>query len=182
METRRWRGKNDIKMPKSLPSATKSSIADEIEKIAQRIMAELETASSKDLTDTHYAKTILQLSGIHYTKGILHEIESASSGAECAAEKKAVIKVLLLSIWLQRLYFIIRAFLMGIVGAVISFGFVLYFGTIDITLTILMGIIIFVSSLIITRFFDAQIIKVTKSIVRRLSSHRIIRDFIMNHF
>lgn len=182
METGRWRAKSDIKVPKSLPFVTTSSTANEIEKIAQRIMIELETASSKDLTDAHYAKTILQLSDLHYTKGILQEIESASSGAECVTEKKAVIKVLLLSIWLQRLYFIIRSSLMGLIGTAITFSFVLYFGTIDITLAIIMGTIVFVSSLAITRLFDMQIIKVTKSIVRRLSSHRTIRDFIMNHF
>ena len=143
---------------------------------------ELEAASSRDLTDAHYAKTILQLSDIHYTKGILQEIESVSSGAECATEKKAVIKVLLLSIWLQRLYFIIRSSLMGLIGTVITFGFVLYFGAIDITLAVIMGTVVFVSSLAVTRLFDAQINKAAKSIVRRLSSHRTIRDFIMNHF
>ena len=38
----------------------------EIEKIAHRIIMELETASSKNLADVHYAKTILQLSDLHY--------------------------------------------------------------------------------------------------------------------
>ena len=182
METGRWREKSGIKIPKSLPFVTTSSTDDEIEKIAQRIMTELETASSKDLTDAHYAKTILQLSDLHYTKGILQEIESISFGAKCVTEKKAVIKVLLLSMWLQRLYFIIRSLLMGLIGAAITFGFVLYFGTIDITLAIIMGTIVFVSSLVITRLFDAQIIQATKSIVKRLGSHRTVRDFIMNHF
>lgn len=182
METGRWRVKSDIKVPKSLPFVTTSNTADEIEEIAQRIMIELETASTKDLSDTHYAKTILQLSDFHYTKRILQEIESVSSGDKCIIEKRAVIKVLLLSIWLQRLYFIIRSFLMGLIGTAVTFGFVLYFGAIDITLAIVMGTIVFVSSLVITRLFDAQIIKTTKSIVKRLGSHRTVRDFIMNHF
>ena len=42
----------------------------EIEKIAHRIIMELETASSKNLADVHYAKTILQLSDLHYTNKI----------------------------------------------------------------------------------------------------------------
>jgi hypothetical protein len=159
-----------------------SSTTGEIEEIAQRIMAELETASSRDLSDTHYAKTILQLSDLHYTKGILQEIESVSSGDKCVIEKRAVIKVLLLSIWLQRLYFIIRSFLMGLISTAITFGFVLYFGTIDVTLAIIMGMIVFVSALAISRLFDVQIINVTKSVVKRLGSHRTVRDFIMNHF
>jgi hypothetical protein len=155
---------------------------DEIEKIAHRIIMELETASSKNLADVHYAKTILQLSDLHYTNKIFQEIESVSSGAERVIEKRAVIKVLLLSSWLQRLYFIIRSFLMASISSLITIGFVSYFGTIGVTLAILIGMMVFVISLVLTRLFDAQIIKATKSIVLHLGSHRTIRDFIMNHF
>ncbi|MDL5502648.1 MAG: hypothetical protein QSU88_05470 [Candidatus Methanoperedens sp.] len=161
---------------------TKSSTDDEIEKIAHRIMMELETATSKDLSNVHYAKTILQLSDLHYTNRIFQEIESVSSGSKCVIEKKAVIKALLLSTWLQRLYFIIRSFLMASLSSLITIGFVSYFGTIGITLALIIGMIVFVVSLVITRFFDVQIVKATKSIVMRLSSHRTLRDFIMKHF
>ncbi len=161
---------------------TKSSTDEEIEKIAHRIMMELETASSKNLSDVHYAKTILQLSDLHYTNRILQEIESVSSVAEGVIEKRAVIKVLLLSTWLQRLYFIIRSFLMGLISTLITLSFVSYFGKIGITLALIIGMIAFAASLVITRFFDAQIVKATKSIVMRLGSHRTVRDFIMNHF
>jgi hypothetical protein len=161
---------------------TKSSTDDEIEKIAHRIMMELETATSKDLSNVHYAKTILQLSDLHYTNRIFQEIESISSGSKCVIEKKAVIKALLLSTWLQRLYFIIRSFLMASISSLITIGFVSYFGTIGTTLALIIGMIVFVVSLVITRFFDVQIVKATKSIVMRLSSHRTLRDIIMNHF
>ena len=106
----------------------------------------------------------------------------SSSGAERVIEKRAVIKVLLLSTWLQRLYFIKRSFLMASISSLITIGFVSYFGTIGVTLAIIIGMMVFVISLVITRLFDAQIIKVTKSIVMHLGSHRTIRDFIMNHF
>ncbi|VVB51726.1 Uncharacterised protein [uncultured archaeon] len=161
---------------------TKSNTDDEIEKIAQRIMVELETATSKDLSNVYYAKTILQLSDLHYTNRIFQEIESVSSGSKCVIEKKAVIKALLLSTWLQRLYFIIRSFLMASISSLITIGFVSYFGTIGTTLALIIGMIVFVVSLVITRFFDVQIVKATKSIVMRLGSHRTLRDFIMNHF
>jgi len=161
---------------------TKSSTDDEIETIAHRIIMELETASSKDLSDVHYAKTILQLSDLHYTNRIFQEIESVSSGAERIIEKRAVIKVLLLSTWLQRLYFIIRSFLMATISSLITIGFVSYLGKIGAPEAIIIGMIVFVISLVITRLFDAQIIKATKSIVMRLGSHRTVRDFIMNHF
>lgn len=161
---------------------TKPSTHDEIEQIAHRIMMELDSASSKDLSDVQYAKTILQLSDLHYTNKIFQEIESVSSGPELVIEKRAVIKVLLLSTWLQRLYFIIRAFLMAIISTLITLGFVSYLGKIGTTEAVIIGMIVFVASLVITRFFDEHIVKVTKSIVMRLGSHRTVRDFIMNHF
>ena len=99
-----------------------SLIDDDIAEISQRIMMELENASSKDLSEAKYAKKILQLSDLNYTKNLLHEIESVPSGAESVIEKRAVIKALLLSTWLQRLYFIIRAAIMSVNGMVLRLG------------------------------------------------------------
>ena len=84
----------------------------EIDEIAQRILLELESASSKDLSTVRYAKNMLRLADIHYAKRVLQQIGSItkhSNEAESEIEKRAVIKVLLFSTWLQRLYFIIRS-------------------------------------------------------------------------
>ena len=81
-----------------------------IDEIAQRILLELEDAKSSDLSDIRYAKKILHLADMHYTKRVFQQIETKRiSGAESEIEKRAVIKVLLFSTWLQRLYFIIRS-------------------------------------------------------------------------
>ena len=93
---------------------------DEIDKIAQRILLELESASSTDLSDARYAKMMLHLSDAHYAKGVLQKMGGDNSGAE-NLEKRAMIKVLLFSTWLQRLYFIIRSFLMGLVSAAVTY-------------------------------------------------------------
>ena len=159
-----------------------SAVDTEIEEISQRILLELESASSTDLSDATYAKMILRLSDVHYTKRILKQLESVASGAEREIGKRAIIKVLLLSTWLQRLYFIIRSFIMGEIGAVVTTLFILYFGTIDVIKGFIIGIFVFVFSLVITRLFDAQIVKVTKKIVVFMAGHRAARDFIMNHF
>ena len=72
-------------MTKDTTGSEKISLIDsEITEISQRIMEELETASSKDLSEAKYAKKILQLSDLHYTKNIFYEIESVPSGAERA--------------------------------------------------------------------------------------------------
>jgi cytochrome c biogenesis protein CcdA len=156
-------------------------IDDDIAEISQRIMVELETASSKDLSEARYAKKILQLSDLNYTKSIFYEIESVPSGAERVIEKRAVIKALLLSTWLQRLYFIIRSSLMSVLAMAVTFCFVSFFGQIGVVLAVVMGVLIFITGLIVTRLFDEQTIQLTKYIVSHLANHKKIRDFIMNH-
>ena len=153
----------------------------EIDEISQRILLELESASSKDLSDVRYARMMLRLSDINYAKRVLQQIGSVTQ-AESEIEKRAVIKVLLFSTWLQRLYFIIRSYIMGDIGAVATFLFIWSVGSIDAITGFVFGTFVFVLSLVITRLFDTQITKATKKIVELLASHRTIRGFIMNHF
>jgi len=157
----------------------------EIEEISQRILLELESASSKDLSQVRYAKMMMHLSNIHYATRVINQLETVkkhSSNAESDIEKRAVIKVLLFSTWLQRLYFIIRSFLMGQVSTVFTFLFIWSVGTIDAVGMLFFGMFMFVSSLVITRLFDVQITQATKKIIELLASHRAVRNFIMNHF
>ena len=154
----------------------------EIDEISQRILLELESASSTDLSDARYAKMMLRLSDAHYAKGVLKKIGIVKSGAENELEKRAVIKVLLFSTWLQRLYFIIRSFLMGLISAAVTYLIVWYLGSINVIGSIIIGTFVFVFSLAVTRLFDTQITQVTKKIVELMTSHRAIRDFIMKHF
>ena len=112
-----------------------SSVDAEIDEIAQRILSELESATSKDLSDAHYTKRILQ------------QIGSTTSGAEGETGKRAVIKVMLFSTRLQRLYFIIRSFLMGEIGGGITFIFVLYLHSIDAVTMFIIGIPVFALTL-----------------------------------
>jgi hypothetical protein len=123
-------------------------------------LLELESASSTDLSDIHYAKKILHLADIKYAKSLLQQLgrnPKQSSGTENEIEKRAVIKVLLFSTWLHRLYFIIRSFLMGLIGASVTFLFVLSVGTIRATTGIVLGVFVFVLSLFVTRMFDMQL-------------------------
>jgi len=154
-----------------------------IDEIAQRILLELESAKCTDLSDVRYAKKILHLADIHYAKRVLQQIGTKkSSGTESEIEKRAVIKVLLFSTWLHRLYFIIRAFIIGLIGAVFTFLFIWFLGSINAATGIVFGIFVFALSLLITRLFDVQLTQVTKKIVEIMASHRTARDFIMNHF
>ena len=145
-------------------------------------MLELESASSTDLSDARYAKMMLRLSDAHYAKGILQKIGVEKSGAENELEKRAVIKVLLFSTWLQRLYFIIRSFLMGLISAAVTYLIIWYLGSINVIGSIIIGTCVFVLSLVVTRIFDTQITQASKKIVEIMASHKTARDFIMKHF
>lgn len=165
----------------TLYSEIPSPIDNEITEISQRILEELETASSKDLSEARYAKKILQLSDLNYIKNIFYGMKGVPSGAECVIEKRAVIKALLFSTWLQRLYFIIRSTLMSVLAMLVTFIYVSFFGQIGVILAVVMGVLIFIIGLMVTRLFDTQTVQVTKYIVTRLADHKTIRDFIMNH-
>jgi ABC-type Fe3+-siderophore transport system permease subunit len=122
------------------------------------------------------------LSDVHYAKGVIQKIGIVKPGTENEIEKKAVIKVLLFSTWLHRVYFIIRSFLMGIISASVTYLIVWYLGSINVIESIIIGTFVFVLSLALTRIFDTQITQATKKIVELMSNHRAIRDFIMKHF
>ena len=154
----------------------------EIEEIAQRILLELEGASSSELSDDHYARKMLHLSDVNYAKGLIREIGISKVGDEHEMEKKAVIKVLLFSTWLQRLYFIIRSAIMGLLSGAVTFLLIFSVGSINALTGFVFGIFVFGLSLFITRLFDAQITQATKIIVEIMDSHRKTRDFIMKHF
>ena len=154
-----------------------------IDEIAQRILLELESASSKDLSDARYARKILHLADIHYAKRLLQQIVTVQgSESESEIEKRAVIKVLLFSTWLERLYFIIRSIIMGLTSAAVTFLLIWSVGTINATTGIVIGIFVFALSLVITRQFDVQLTQGTKKIVEIMASHTMTRDFIMTHF
>jgi hypothetical protein len=162
---------------------TMSSVVDqEIDEISQKIMPEIERTSSKDLADSDEMIRILHLTNVHHAKKLLQHAEEAPTSRERDVGKKAVVKALLVSAWRMRLYFIIRSFIMGLLSALITLLFVLVFHSITLALEIPLGIFSFVFSLAISRLLDVQIVKATNSMIDFLSSHRSLRNFVLNHF
>lgn len=160
-----------------------SSVANqEVDQIAQEIMSKIEHTSSKELAESGEIIKILHLTDIHHAKTLLQHMDEAPTRSERDVGKKAVIKALLLSTWLQRLYFMVRSFIMGILSASVTFLFILYFGSISVRLQVALGMFTFVFSLAVSRLFDVQIVKATKKIVAFLGYHKSLRDFVLNHF
>lgn len=162
-------------------AANGSNSDEEINAMAQRILTELQSAKARDLEKESFVKRLLRVSAVgdeatHETEA---RLETDSTGE---VHRNPVTRALLLSIWLQRLYFIIRAALMSLVGTVVTFAFVAILGPLSFVRVVESGITGFVIALLVTRLFEAQIDAATRAIVRLLSSHSTIRDLIMDHF
>ena len=112
------------------------------------------------------------------TKIILEQIE----GIDGEARKEAVIRALLASTWIQRLYFIIRSALMGLMGAGLTAAIVYLLGRVDAIQVAVIGVISFIVTLAITRLFDTQLTWRSKQIALRLSHHRRLRAVILSRF
>lgn len=82
----------------------------------------------------------------------------------------------------ERLYFIVKSWLMGQISSVIFLLTVLFLGVINFIQSVIIGTIAYVSSLAILRFFDKQIDSIVKKILRILDHHENIKKFILKHF
>jgi hypothetical protein len=111
---------------------------------------------------------------------IAKHMEKASTRSEREVCKKAVIEALLISTWMQRLYFVIRSFEMGVLGAALTFGFIFVFGS-NLVLGIVSGVFSFVFSLVVSRLLDGPIVRVTQKNVAYFGKHRTLRNFVLNH-
>ena len=159
-----------------------SAVDEEVDQIAQQIMSKIEKASSKELAESDEMIKILHLTNVHHARTLLQHMDEAPTRSERDVGKKAVIKALLLSTWQQRLYFIIRSFIMGILSASVTFLVILYLGSINVRLQVVLGMFTFVFSLFVSRLLDVQIVRATKAIVDFLGYHKRLRDFVLNHF
>ena len=99
---------------------------------------------------------------------------------ECNTQQRTVMQVLTRSVRTQRLYFVIRAIIMSLIGALLTLIVVLYLGTINVIQAVLLGIIVFIIALVTSRLLDKQIIQTTKKIIHQLNKHKKLRNFILN--
>jgi acetoacetate decarboxylase len=140
------------------------------DEFVRRIKEEVEEAVTKELCDPASAKTILS------------QVDGIDPEARCEERKAAITKILLASTWTQRLYFDIRSAMMALMSGATTFIVIWYFATINLIQALLLGIFVFVFSLVISRLFDAAITRAAKKIVRYLSKHKRLRTFILKNF
>jgi len=81
----------------------------------------------------------------------------------------------------DKLYFIVKSWLVGQIGAIILYLAVLILGSIDFIQTIIIGAIGFIFSLITSRYFEKYINKITKKIMKFLDTHKRVENFIIKY-
>jgi len=82
----------------------------------------------------------------------------------------------------NRLYFIVRSWIMGQIGAIIFLIIVWYLVTINFIQSLILGAFVFTLSLLISRFFEPEINKGTKKILKYLNKHPKLKKFILKYF
>ena len=158
-----------------------NTIDAEVDQLAEKVLATIETASSKDLDSSTEITEILHLTDPRRAKKLLMNMDKGSSKSERDISKKALVKALLMSTWLQRLYFVVRSFIMGILSAALTFAFIFAFGSINLPLGVILGIVSFVFALVVSRLFDGQLVRLTRNIIKFLGKHKSVRSFVINH-
>jgi hypothetical protein len=81
----------------------------------------------------------------------------------------------------NRLYFIIRSWLMGQIGSVLFLTAVWILGSINFVQTVVLGTFVFVASLAISRLFESTIEKIVRKTINFLNKHTRIKKFILKY-
>ena len=115
------------------------------------------------------------------TKTILFQIDQTENNSR-EHVKEMVIRILLQFTWTQRLYFIIRSIIMGIIGTIFTTLIVYLIGIVNAIQVAVIGIISFIITLAITRIFDIQITNISRKFVNNLSKFKRLRELVLNHF
>jgi hypothetical protein len=99
---------------------------------------------------------------------------------ECRNRKDAIMSVISSSVCMQRLYFIVRSSIMGIITGLLTYTIISVFLITNFFALVVLGFFTFAISLVLSRLLDAQIITVSNIILSYLSRYEHARSFILN--
>ena len=120
-----------------------------------------------------------------FIQAIDKEIEYVSNcqthGTTREIRKDAILKILAISAETQRLYFIVRSLVMGLISAAVTFSMIFYLGTIDFVLAFFLGIFVFVFSLVVSRLLDRRVLRFTRNVIKKLEKFERVKRVILNN-
>jgi hypothetical protein len=96
--------------------------------------------------------------------------------------KDAIEGLISFSVCLQRLYFIIRSSIMGLITGLLTFSIISFFEITNFFALVLIGLVVFVISLFLSRVFDRPIVRFSSLTVKYLKKHRRLRVFVLSRF
>lgn len=134
------------------------------------IQVELDEIVSKEVCDTVYESANLNLQGK----------SQAELDAECRIRKGAIMNVVSSSVCLQRLYFIIRSSIMGAITGLLTYTIISIFSITNFFALVVLGLFTFAVSLLLSRFLDVPIIRISNLILKYLDRYQRARAFILN--
>jgi hypothetical protein len=136
------------------------------------IQVDLEEIVSKEICESVYESA--------YVDPALQGKSQEELDAECQNRKEAIMNVVSASVCMQRLYFIIRSSIMGVITGLLTYSLISIFLITDFFALVLLGLFTFAVSLLLSRLLDAQIITVSNIILRYLDKFERTRAFILN--
>jgi hypothetical protein len=134
------------------------------------IQVELDEIVSKEVCDTVYESASYSL----------QRKSQAELDAECKVRKGAIMNVVSSSVCLQRLYFIIRSSIMGAITGLLTYLIISIFSITNFFSLVVLGLFTFAVSLLLSRFLDVQIIRISNLILKYLDRYQRARAFILS--
>ncbi len=136
------------------------------------IQVELDEIVSKEVCDSVYESASVNPA--------LQGKSQEELDAECRSRKGAIMNVISSSVCMQRLYFIVRSSIMGIIIGLLTYTIISIFLITNFFALVLLGLFTFTVSLLLSRLLDGPIITVSNLILRYLDRYERVRSFILN--
>ncbi len=136
------------------------------------IQVELDEIVSKEVCDSVYESASVNPA--------LKGKSQKELDAECRNRKGAIMNVISYSVCMQRLYFIVRSSIMGVITGLLTYIIISIFLITNFFVLVLLGLFTFLISLLLSRLLDGQIITVSNLILRYLDRYERVRSFILN--
>lgn len=133
------------------------------------VQIELDQVVTKEVCDTVYENANFSPQGL--TKQKLD--------SECKSRKSVIMNVIAGSVSLERLYFIIRSSIMGVITGLLTFAIISIFDVTDFGKLVFLGVFIFIISLVTSRVLDKPIVKICSKTILFLRKHNRIKNVIL---
>jgi hypothetical protein len=101
---------------------------------------------------------------------------------KCKKRKNTIMGVLTDSVSLQRLYFVVRSSVMASITGILTFSIISALAITNFLQLVLLGLMVFVASLISSRVLDKPIIRICQKTISFLNKHRRIKSFVLSRF